>query len=72
MQEELINSLKNLVTQKTYVDGKIKGLSKILPTLKVLKNEAESLVNTIHKISNSSEEISGKIRTYDVARVIIY
>lgn len=61
--------MNNLVDQKSYVDGKIAGLSKILPTLKVVKNDAVDLVNTINNISQSSEKISGKIRTLDTARV---
>lgn len=65
------SNLKNLLVQKTYVDGKVKGLSKILPTLKTIKNDAENLVLTINKISESSEDISSKIRSYDVARVSI-
>lgn len=57
------------MSQKSYVDGKITGLSKILPTLKSVKNDAEDLVRTINNISESSEKISGKIRTLDIARV---
>lgn len=55
--------------QKDYVDEKIKGLSKIIPTIKVVKHQAEDLVNTVNDVSESSEKISGKIRTLDIARV---
>lgn len=61
--------MNNLMSQKGYVDSKITGLSKILPALKVVKNDAEDLVSTINNISESSEKISGKIRTLDIARV---
>lgn len=57
------------MNQKGYVDQKIKGLSKIIPTIKVVKHQAEDLVNTVNDVSESSEKISGKIRTLDVARV---
>lgn len=59
------------MNQKNYVDEKIKGLSKIIPTIKVLKHQAEDLVSTVNDVSESSEKISGKIRTLDVARVRI-
>lgn len=57
------------MSQKDYVDEKVKGLSKIIPTIKLVKHQAEDLVNTVNDVSNSSEKISGKIRTLDVARV---
>lgn len=57
------------MSQKSYVDDQIVGLSKILPSLKIVKNDAENLVTTINVISESSEKISGKIRSLDVARV---
>lgn len=59
------------MSQKSYVDDKIVGLSKILPSLKIVKSDAETLVTTINDISESSEKISGKIRSLDVARVSI-
>lgn len=69
LQHELIAKVDDLIKQKTYVDGKIKVLSRMLPVLHVIKNEAEGLVHTIKNISDSSEKISGKIRTLDRARV---
>lgn len=57
------------MSQRDYMNQKIKGLSKIIPTIKVLKHQAEDLVNTVNDVSESSEKISGKIRTLDVARV---
>ena len=69
LQRELITKVDDLIKRKTYVDGKIKVLSKMLPVLHVIKNEAEELVDTIKDISDSSEKISGKIRTLDRARV---
>lgn len=57
------------MSQKNYVDEKIKGLSKIIPTIKVVKHQAEDLVTTVNDVSESSEKISEKIRTLDVARV---
>lgn len=61
--------MNNLFSQKTFLEDKIKGLSKLIPTLKVIKHEAQDLVNTVNDISESSEKISGKIRSLDVARV---
>lgn len=58
-----------MFTQKAFLDDKIKGLSKLIPSLKIIKNEAKDLVNTVNDISESSEKISGKIRSLDVARV---
>lgn len=69
MQETLVQDLNNLFSQKTFLEDKIKGLSKLIPTLKVIKHEAQDLVNTVNDISESSEKISGKIRSLDVARV---
>lgn len=60
------------MSQKDYIEQKIKGLSKIVPTIKVLKHQAEDLVTTVNDVSNSSEKISEKIRTLDVARVSTY
>ncbi|KAK4879456.1 hypothetical protein RN001_007602 [Aquatica leii] len=69
LQEEMVfKEMKNFVTQKTYVDAKIKVLSKILPTLKTLKVETRGLVDTIHSIAESAESISNKVRTLDCAR----
>lgn len=56
--------------QKTHLDSKIKSLTKVVPTLKLIKQEAKSLVDSVNEISNSSESISGKIRLLDRARVI--
>lgn len=60
-----------MLNQRTYIEDKIKGLSRLIPTLKVMKHEAEELVGTINGISESSEKISSKIRNLDSARVKI-
>lgn len=57
-----------MMNQKLFLNGKIRNLKKLLPTLKVVKHEAEELVTTINDISESSEKISGKIRALDAAR----
>lgn len=57
------------IAQKSHVDAKIKTLSKLVPSLKGLKNNAGELVNTIHGIAESSENISNKVRALDCARV---
>ncbi|XP_018565515.1 conserved oligomeric Golgi complex subunit 4 [Anoplophora glabripennis] len=67
-EETLVQDLNNLFSQKTFIEDKIKGLAKLVPTLKVIKHEAQDLVNTVNDISESSEKISGKIRSLDVAR----
>jgi len=58
-----------MLNQRTYIEDKIKGLSRLIPTLKLMKNEASDLVTTINDISDSSEKISSKIRQLDSARV---
>ena len=58
-----------MLNQRLFLDSKVKGLAKLLPTLKVVKHEAQDLVSTINDISESSEKISGKIRSLDAARV---
>lgn len=58
-----------MFSQKAFLDDKMKGLTKLIPSLKIIKNEAQDLVNTVNDISESSEKISGKIRSLDVARV---
>ncbi|KAJ8930476.1 hypothetical protein NQ314_016703 [Rhamnusium bicolor] len=67
-EETLIQDLNNMLNQKVFIEDKIKGLSKLIPTLKVIKHEAQDLVNTVSDISESSEKISGKIRSLDIAR----
>lgn len=61
--------MSKFVTQQAYIDGKIRALSKMIPQLKIIHKDAESLVTTINHISESSEKISGKIRELDTARV---
>lgn len=61
--------MQSFITQQSHVDAKIKTLGKIVPTLKNLKLEAQTLVNTIHNIAESSETISNKVRNLDRARV---
>lgn len=58
-----------MLNQKMFLEDKIKGLSKLIPTLKIVKHEAQDLLNTINDVSISSENISGKIRSLDTARV---
>lgn len=58
-----------MLSQRTYIEDKIKGLSRLIPTLKLMKDEASELVTTINDISDSSEKISSKIRQLDSARV---
>ncbi|CAH1105203.1 unnamed protein product [Psylliodes chrysocephalus] len=67
-EETLVDELNNMLNQKTFLEDKIKGLAKLLPTLKVIKHEAQDLVNTVNNISDSSEKISGNIRSLDNAR----
>ncbi|KAB0804286.1 hypothetical protein PPYR_01256 [Photinus pyralis] len=67
-EEQLFEEMKHFVNQRSYVDAKIKVLSKVLPTLKSLKVETQDLVNTIHNIAESAEGISNKVRTLDCAR----
>ncbi|XP_030749484.1 conserved oligomeric Golgi complex subunit 4 isoform X2 [Sitophilus oryzae] len=67
-EENLVSELNSMVNQKTFIEDKIKGLSGLIPKLKVMKNEAEDLVFTVNDISQSSEKISGKIRKLDTAR----
>ncbi|XP_045470942.1 conserved oligomeric Golgi complex subunit 4 isoform X2 [Harmonia axyridis] len=57
-----------IMNQAPFVDEKIRNLKKLLPSLKIIKNEAMDLVETIKDISESSEKISGKIRSLDEAR----
>lgn len=66
-----MEEMSKFVTQQSYIDGKIKALSKIIPQLKVIQKEAGTLVTTIDHISESSEKISGKIRELDTERVRI-
>jgi hypothetical protein len=68
-EESLFQDMNNMLNQKLFLDTKIKGLAKLVPTLKVVKHEAQDLVSTINDISESSEKISGKIRSLDAARV---
>ncbi|XP_057669955.1 conserved oligomeric Golgi complex subunit 4 [Diorhabda carinulata] len=67
-EEVLIQDLNNMLNQKTFLEDKIKGIAKLIPTLKLIKHEAQDLVNTVNDISKSSEKISGKIRALDSAR----
>ncbi|CAG9771862.1 unnamed protein product [Ceutorhynchus assimilis] len=67
-EESLISELNGMLNQRTYIEDKIKGLSRLMPTLKVMKHEAQELVTTINDISDSSEKISSKIRQLDLAR----
>ncbi|XP_023017309.1 conserved oligomeric Golgi complex subunit 4 [Leptinotarsa decemlineata] len=67
-EDLLIQNLNNMLNQKVFLGDKIKGLSKVVPTLKIIRHEAEDLVNTVNDISDSSEKISGKIRSLDSAR----
>jgi uncharacterized protein YoxC len=67
-EESLFQDMNNMLNQKLFLDTKIKGLAKLVPTLKVVKHEAQDLVSTINDISESSEKISGKIRSLDAAR----
>lgn len=71
LQEKLLQDLNNMLDQKVFLEDKIKGLSKIIPSLKVIKHEAQDLVNTVNDISESSEKISSKIRSLDIARVSV-
>ncbi|ENN80356.1 hypothetical protein HUJ04_002315 [Dendroctonus ponderosae] len=67
-EDTLLADLNAMLNQRTYIEDKIKGLSRLIPTLKVMKHEAEELVSTINGISESSEKISSKIRQLDSAR----
>ncbi|KAG5876539.1 hypothetical protein JTB14_010310 [Gonioctena quinquepunctata] len=68
-EDTLIQNLNNMLNQRAFLEDKVKGLTKLIPTLKTMKHEAEDLVNTVKDISESSEKISGKIRSLDSARV---
>lgn len=70
-QDKLIQDLNSMFSQKAFLEDKMKGLSKLIPSLKIIKSEAQDLVDTVNDISDSSEKISGKIRSLDVARVRI-
>ncbi|XP_045470941.1 conserved oligomeric Golgi complex subunit 4 isoform X1 [Harmonia axyridis] len=68
-EEVALNEEMNIImNQAPFVDEKIRNLKKLLPSLKIIKNEAMDLVETIKDISESSEKISGKIRSLDEAR----
>lgn len=68
-EEVALNEEMNIImNQAPFVDEKIRNLKKLLPSLKIIKNEAMDLVETIKDISGSSEKISGKIRSLDEAR----
>lgn len=67
-REEHLKEMEIFIAQKSHVDAKIKTLSKLVPSLKGLKNNAGELVNTIHGIAESSENISNKVRALDCAR----
>lgn len=72
LQKVLEKEVSNLMGQKIYIDGKIAGLSKVIPTLKLIEHQAVDLVDTINGISKSSETISDKIRSLDMARVSVH
>ncbi|XP_044750706.1 conserved oligomeric Golgi complex subunit 4 [Coccinella septempunctata] len=68
-EEESLNEEMNIImNQAPFLDEKIKNLKRLIPSLKIIKNEAVDLVDTIKDISESSEKISGKIRSLDEAR----
>ncbi|XP_060518006.1 conserved oligomeric Golgi complex subunit 4 [Cylas formicarius] len=67
-EKTLLDDLNAMLSQKTYIESKINEISKVIPTLKVMKQNAEELVSTVNEISESSEKISGKIRTLDTVR----
>lgn len=63
--------MSNQLSQKTYVDDKIRSLNKIVPMLKDVQQEAGNLVETIKNISEASNKISGEIKSLDAARVCL-
>lgn len=50
--------------------AKLRSIEKMFPSLKILQDDAQNLVGTINNITESSENVCGKIRKLDVARVI--
>lgn len=68
-KQSLNEEMNFIIHQAPFLDEKIKNLKKLIPSLKIIKDEAVDLVDTIKDISESSEKISGKIRALDEARV---
>lgn len=49
--------------------AKLKGIEKMFNNLKILQNDADSFVEAVNGITQSSENVCGRIRQFDVARV---
>lgn len=68
-QEEIDKQLDNLLAEQVHVHAKLKGIEKMFASLKILQDDGDSFVEAVNKITNSSENVCGKIRLLDVARV---
>ncbi|XP_025831494.1 conserved oligomeric Golgi complex subunit 4 [Agrilus planipennis] len=66
--EEFVKELQHLTLQTEYIDGKIKSLSKVIPVLKTIRNEAQELISTISDLSELSEKINEKVKPLEIAR----
>lgn len=63
--------MENLLTEQVHVCAKLKGIEKMFTNLTVLQDDADSFVEAVNGITQSSENVCGKIRQLDVARVCL-
>lgn len=69
MQEDINKQVEMLLAEQVHVCAKLKGIEKMFGNLKKLQDDSDNFVNAVNRITESSEDVCGKIRQLDVARV---
>ncbi|XP_046385126.1 conserved oligomeric Golgi complex subunit 4 [Ischnura elegans] len=68
-QEEEVNiQLDALLSRQCHLEAKLRSVTKVLPSLKVVHSDATKLCEMISYTSNLAENVSAKVRKLDLAR----
>ncbi|GLH15973.1 Conserved oligomeric Golgi complex subunit 4 [Gryllus bimaculatus] len=68
-EEEAVNlRLESLFKRQCHIEGKLRGMTKVLPNLQIVHSDAQQLAEMITFTSTLAENVSAKVRQLDIAR----
>lgn len=72
IQGDVKKELELLLSRQCQLDAKMRGITKVLPTLQIVHSDALQLTEMISFTSTLAENVSAKVRQLDIARVNIF
>ncbi|XP_069673782.1 uncharacterized protein [Periplaneta americana] len=68
-KDEINNGLDTLLSRQCHLEAKLRGITKVLPSLQIVHSDAQKLAEMVTFTSTLAENVSAKVRRLDIARI---